>query len=155
MKRWTNGLPGATKRLGAMMVGRDLSASQPGSARIPMMARSINAPLQRPNTLMQLSRSSILEFRLATHGRAIHLAQLGPSDFAGIFPLVGVKRTRRRCAFTAEFDPKRTIIDSSAPSGAPSTEFVAFDQSHMCKTLKKAPARSQHPAGAPESRHYS
>jgi hypothetical protein len=73
MKRWTNGLPGATKRLGAMMVGRDLSASQPGSARIPMMARSINAPLQRPNTLMQLSRSSILEFRLATHGRAIHV----------------------------------------------------------------------------------
>src|ERR1700733_7900863 len=29
MKRWTNGLPGATKRLGAMMAQRGLSASQP------------------------------------------------------------------------------------------------------------------------------
>src|SRR5438132_14419992 len=41
MKRWTNGLPGATTRLGAMMALRGLSASQPGCARIPMMARSI------------------------------------------------------------------------------------------------------------------
>ena len=31
-----------------------------------------NAPLQRPNTLLQLSRSSILERHLAPHGRAIH-----------------------------------------------------------------------------------
>jgi hypothetical protein len=29
MKRWTNGLPGATMRLGAMMAQRGLSASQP------------------------------------------------------------------------------------------------------------------------------
>jgi hypothetical protein len=29
MKRWTNGLPGATKRLGAMMAQRGLSVSQP------------------------------------------------------------------------------------------------------------------------------
>src|SRR5262249_49055620 len=40
MKRWTNGLPGATKRLGAKMALRGLAASQPGCARIPMMARS-------------------------------------------------------------------------------------------------------------------
>jgi hypothetical protein len=40
MKRWTNGLPGATKRLGAKMALRGLSASQPGCARIPMLARS-------------------------------------------------------------------------------------------------------------------
>jgi hypothetical protein len=72
MKRWTNGLPGATKRLGANLALRGLSASQPGCARIPMMARSKIAPLQRPNTLLQLSRSSVLELRLATHGRAIH-----------------------------------------------------------------------------------
>jgi hypothetical protein len=32
------------------------------------------APLQRPDTLMQLSRSSILEVHLVPHGRAIHLA---------------------------------------------------------------------------------
>src|SRR6266498_1746426 len=57
MKRWTNGLPGAAKRLGAMMALRGLSGSQPGCARIPMMARSNIAPLKRPDTLMQLSRS--------------------------------------------------------------------------------------------------
>src|SRR6266508_7055527 len=57
MKRWTNGLPGAAKRLDAMMAIRGLSGSQPGCARIPMMARSNIAPLKRPDTLMQLSRS--------------------------------------------------------------------------------------------------
>src|SRR6266540_216813 len=57
MKRWTNGLPGAAKRLGAMMALRGLSGSQPGCARIPMMARINIAPLKRPDTLMQLSRS--------------------------------------------------------------------------------------------------
>jgi hypothetical protein len=31
------------------------------------------APLQRPDTLMQLSRSLILEVHLVPHGRAIHL----------------------------------------------------------------------------------
>src|SRR6266849_10427032 len=55
MKRWTNGLPGATKGLGANLALRGLSVSQSGCARIPMMARSKIAPLQRPNTLMQLS----------------------------------------------------------------------------------------------------
>src|SRR5438128_5609398 len=73
MKRWTNGLPGATKGLGANLALRGLSVSQPGCARIPMMARSKIAPLQRPNTLMQLSRSSVLELPLATRGRAIHV----------------------------------------------------------------------------------
>src|SRR6266487_2720173 len=71
MKRWTNGLPGATKRLGANLALRGLSVSQSGCARIPMMARSKIAPLQRPNTLLQLSRSSVSELRLATRGRAI------------------------------------------------------------------------------------
>src|SRR5260370_16193255 len=80
MKRWTNGLPGATKGLGANLALRGLSVSQSGCARIPMMARSKIAPLQRPNTLMQLSRSSVLELPLATRGRAIHLARLyGPA----------------------------------------------------------------------------
>src|SRR5262245_35952016 len=61
MKRWTNGLPGATTRLGAMMAHRGLSASQPGCARIPMMVRSKICSTQRPDTLMQLPRSSLLE----------------------------------------------------------------------------------------------
>src|SRR6266568_4525709 len=76
MKRWTNGLPGATKRLGANLALRGLSVSQSGCARIPMMARSKIAPLQRPNTLMQLSRSLVLELPLATRGQAIHIGTL-------------------------------------------------------------------------------
>src|SRR2546428_9922568 len=93
MKRWTNGLPGATKRLGANLALRGLSVSQSGCARIPMMARSKIAPLQRPNTLMQLSRSSVLELPLATRGRAIHLAHLGRADPPWKCPLTGGKRT--------------------------------------------------------------
>jgi transposase len=49
-----NGLPDAAKRLGAMM------------------ARSARAPPQRSNTLLQLSRSTISDLCLATHGRTIH-----------------------------------------------------------------------------------
>ena len=38
-----------------------------------MMVRSKICSTKRPDTLMQLSRSSLLEIRLATRGRAIHL----------------------------------------------------------------------------------
>ncbi len=61
MMRWTNGLPSATTRLGAKMALRGLAASQPGCARIPMMVRSKRCSTKRPDTLMQLSRSSLLE----------------------------------------------------------------------------------------------
>ena len=37
-----------------------------------MMVRSKRCSTKRPDTLMQLSRSSLSEIRLATHGRAIH-----------------------------------------------------------------------------------
>ena len=33
----------------------------------------LNAPLQRPETLMQLSRSSLSKIRLVQRGRAIHV----------------------------------------------------------------------------------
>ena len=72
MKRWTNGLPGATKRLGAKMALRGLAASQPRMRADTHDGPEQIAPLQRPDTLMQLSRSLILELRLAPHGRAIH-----------------------------------------------------------------------------------
>src|SRR5262245_4572423 len=72
MMRWTNGLPSATTRLGAKMALRGLAASQPGCARIPMMVRSKRCSTKRPDTLMQLSRSSLLEIRLAPRGRVIH-----------------------------------------------------------------------------------
>src|SRR2546426_9202347 len=96
MKRWTNGLPGATKRLGANLALRGLSVSQSGCARIPMMARSKIAPLQRPNTLLQLSRSSVLELRLATRGRAIHVGtEGGPSSSTCQCLLIGYDQTCR------------------------------------------------------------
>src|SRR4030095_4162017 len=71
MKRWTNGLPGATMRLGAMMAQRGLSASQPRMRADTHIGPELNAPLQRPDTLMQLSRSSLSEIRLVQRGRAI------------------------------------------------------------------------------------
>src|SRR5262245_43893493 len=72
MKRWTNGLPSATKRLGAMMALRGLSASQPRMRADTHDGPEQIAPLQRPDTLMQLSRSLILQIHLVPHGRAIH-----------------------------------------------------------------------------------
>jgi hypothetical protein len=72
MKRWTNGLPGATMRLGAMMAQRGLSVSQPRMRADTHVGPELNAPLQRPDTLMQLSHSSLSEFHLVQRGRAIH-----------------------------------------------------------------------------------
>src|SRR5262249_53017720 len=72
MKRWTNGLPGATKRLGAKMALRGLAASESWVHADTRDGPEQIAPLQRPDTLMQLSRSSILEVHLVPHGRAIH-----------------------------------------------------------------------------------
>jgi hypothetical protein len=54
MKRWTNGLPGATMRLGAMMAQRGLSASKPRMRADTHVGLKFNAPLQRPDTLTQL-----------------------------------------------------------------------------------------------------
>ena len=45
--------------------------ASPGCARIPLLARSTGSTT-RPNTLMQLSRSSVCQHHLATHGRTIH-----------------------------------------------------------------------------------
>jgi hypothetical protein len=72
MKRWTNGLPGATMRLGAKMAQRGLSVSQPRMRADTHVGPELNAPLQRPDTLMQLSRSSLSKIRLVQRGRAIH-----------------------------------------------------------------------------------
>ena len=94
MTRWTNGLPGATKRLGAMMALRGLSASQPRMRADTHDGPEQIAPLQRPDTLMQLSRPSVSELRLATRGRAIHngtLRRFAASQRLGRF--LGAKRT--------------------------------------------------------------
>src|SRR5262249_11684954 len=51
---------------------RGLSASQPRMRADTHDGPEQIAPLQRPDTLMQLSRSAILEVHLVPHGRAIH-----------------------------------------------------------------------------------
>ena len=94
MKRWTNGLPGATKRLGAKMALRGLAASQPGCARIPMMVRSKRCSTKRPDTLMQLSRSLILEIRLAPRGRVWHKADLSTANCPLTPPSIGPRARR-------------------------------------------------------------
>src|SRR6202166_5118134 len=68
MKRWTNGLPGATKRLGAMMAQRGLSASQPR-----MRADTHDGPEQMLHVrgLIHCCSSHVRRswsFCLATHG---------------------------------------------------------------------------------------
>lgn len=82
MKRWTNGLPGATMRLGAKMAQRGLSVSQPRMRADTHVGPELNAPLQRPDTLMQLSRSSLSEIHLAQRGRAIHIGTKRTSAFS-------------------------------------------------------------------------
>src|SRR5215831_9758529 len=54
---------------------RGLAASQPRMRADTHDGPEQIAPLQRPDTLMQLSRSLISEVHLVPHGRAIHLAQ--------------------------------------------------------------------------------
>src|SRR6516164_3391039 len=106
MKRWTNGLPGATKRLGAKMALRGLAASQPRMRADTHDGPEQIAPLQRPDTLMQLSRSLISEVHLVPHGRAIHCGtkharRVGRCPLSGadiqcsdrVFPLLDPKRT--------------------------------------------------------------
>src|SRR6266511_3918410 len=85
MKRWTNGLPGATKRLGAIMALCGLSGSKPRMRADTHDGPEQIAPLQRPDTLMQLSRSLILEVHLVPHGRAI---QYGTNIVGPAMPLV-------------------------------------------------------------------
>src|SRR6266436_2755782 len=98
MKRWTNGLPGATKRLGAMMALRGLSASQPRMRADTHDGPEQIAPLQRPDTLMQLSRSSILEVHLVPHGRAIHFGMSRKSGTPSRMSAIG-GRPDNICSF--------------------------------------------------------
>ena len=102
MKRWTNGLPGATMRLGAKMAQRGLSVSQPRMRADTHVGPELNAPLQRPDTLMQLSRSSFSEIRLVKRGRAIHfgtfetcLRSITMSVYRGSVEVVGTRPNRR------------------------------------------------------------
>jgi hypothetical protein len=91
MKRWTNGLPGATKRLGAMMAHRGLSPSESWMRADTHVGPEHDAPLQRPDTLLQHSSSSVLEVRLAPHGRAIHIGT-SPTSTDVSFPVANGRK---------------------------------------------------------------
>src|SRR5262245_60355365 len=93
MKRWTNGLPGATKRLGAMMAHRGLSPSESRMRADTHVGPEHDAPRQRPDTLLQLSRSSILENPSCPHGRAIHIGTNRTSGDVRSSVANGAKRT--------------------------------------------------------------
>src|SRR5262249_32339225 len=103
MKRWMNGLPGATTRLGAKTAHRGLAASQLGCARIPMLVRSKIALLRDLihccSSHVRRSRRSVLQ---RTAGPYI-LALLGRNDHLNLGLLIGVKQTScgraetRRC----------------------------------------------------------
>src|ERR1700739_2908749 len=93
MKRWTNGLPGATKRLGAMMAQRGLSASQPR-----MRADTHDGPEQMLHVrgLIHCCSSHVRRswsFCLATRGRAIHMALFGHGAMSDLIPSCRPKRT--------------------------------------------------------------
>src|SRR5262249_41026894 len=80
------------------MALRGLSASQPRMRADTHGGPEQIAPLQRPDTLMQLSRSLILEVHLVPHGRAIHC---------------GTKRTCRPRRSASALRTKRTSVSDS------------------------------------------
>src|ERR1700733_8988269 len=93
MKRWTNGLPGATKRLGAMMAQRGLSASQPR-----MRADTHDGPEQMLHVrgLIHCCSSHVRRswsFCLATHGPG-HTYIVAALTFVGLGASV-LQRTAR------------------------------------------------------------
>src|SRR5262249_1179976 len=93
MKRWTNGLPGATQRLGAMMAQRGLSASQPWMRPDPRRAPERNRSTLEAEYIDAAPTFALSDLHLAPHGRAIHMARLGPPALSAFAPLSGGKRT--------------------------------------------------------------
>src|SRR5438445_13793613 len=124
MKRWTNGLPGATKRLGAMMAQRGLSASQPR-----MRADTHDGPEQMLHLrgLIHCCSSHVRRswiFCLATHGpghTSWHLAsfrcdaEFGPLS-AHIGHRVAIKLDLWVRALVSRTSELRIGVDSG-PSG--------------------------------------
>src|ERR1700730_6424411 len=98
MKRWMNGLPGATKRLGAMMAQRGLSASQPR-----MRADTHDGPEQMRHVrgLIHCCSSHVhrsWSFCLATHGPGHtlwHIATFRCAAEFGFYRGIADNRVRR------------------------------------------------------------
>src|SRR5262249_27417619 len=123
MKRWTNGLPGATKRLGAMMALRGLSLSQPRMRADTHDGPEQIAPLQRPDTLMQLSRSLSWKSILYRTAGPYILALSGPSYRAGRCLLIGSK---------ADIEPNITECPSLTHSCQSAGELSVMHHTHLC-----------------------
>ena len=109
MRRWTNGLPGATQRLGAMMTQRGLSASQPW-----MRADTHPGPEHKHSTseaeyIDAALTFALSELHLAPHGRAIHCGTCATSSTDPCFVCFQVHcRQRWHTGEIAGFDAKQT-----------------------------------------------
>jgi len=83
MRRWTNGLPGATQRLGAIMTHRGLSASQPWMRADPHRGPERNRSTSEAEYIDAALTFALSELHLAPHGRAIHLGTTRSSQRTG------------------------------------------------------------------------
>src|SRR5215475_5386067 len=72
MRRWTNGLPGATQRLGAMMTHRGLSGSKPWMRADTHRGPEHNRSTSEAEYIDAALAFAFSEPHLAPHGRAIH-----------------------------------------------------------------------------------
>src|SRR5512144_2091318 len=71
MKRWTNGLPGATQRLGAIMTQRGLTASQPWMRADTHRGPEHNRSTSEAEYIDAALTFALSQLHLASHGRAI------------------------------------------------------------------------------------
>src|SRR5512144_418532 len=78
MKRWTNGLPGATQRLGAIMTQRGLTASQAWMRADTHRGPEHNRSTSEAEYIDAALSFALLELHLAPHGRAIHCGTSRP-----------------------------------------------------------------------------
>ena len=83
MRRWTNGLPGATQRLGAIMTHRGLSASQPWMRADPHRGPERKRSTSEAEYIDAALTFALLELHLAPHGRAVHLGTTRSSQRTG------------------------------------------------------------------------
>ena len=102
MRRWTNGLPGATARLGAKMALRGLSASQCRMRADTHPGPEQQCSTQRSDTLMQLSRSTAHRSPLRRTAGPYILAPFAHGVFGTPTPSMGNEVETRGPALVAE-----------------------------------------------------
>ena len=103
MRRWTNGLPGATARLGANLALRGLSVSQCRMRADTHPGPEHQCSTQRSDTLMQLSRSTAQHSALRRTAGPYKLAQIARGCFAA-----RQKHSESGQGVSGEIDPLQT-----------------------------------------------